>query len=139
MITIVVPGRPIAKKRPRFARVGRGIRTYSDQQAEAKMFVSIAQKQVKKQFAGAVSVSCLFILPRPKSNYGTGKNRHKLKQTAPEHHTVKPDVDNLEKFVLDCLNRVAWRDDGQVVFTMSKKIYEDEKNNPCTIITVEGL
>lgn len=30
-------------------------------------------------------------------------------------HTVKPDLDNLTKALLDALNNIAWHDDAQIV------------------------
>ncbi|MDR1086170.1 MAG: RusA family crossover junction endodeoxyribonuclease [Deltaproteobacteria bacterium] len=40
------------------------------------------------------------------------------------HHTVKPDLDNLDKFVLDCLTRAQyWLDDRQVTRKWTTKDY----------------
>jgi Holliday junction resolvase RusA-like endonuclease len=40
--------------------------------------------------------------------------------------TSKPDIDNLEKSVLDGLNGICWLDDSQVVKTQCEKIYSDK-------------
>lgn len=39
---------------------------------------------------------------------------------------TRPDVDNYAKLVLDALNGIAWKDDGQVYYCASEKIYSDE-------------
>lgn len=39
-------------------------------------------------------------------------------------HTKKPDLDNLEKQLLDCMTRMRfWEDDRQVYMVAKKKIY----------------
>jgi Holliday junction resolvase RusA-like endonuclease len=72
-------------------------------------------------------------MPRPLSHYGTGKNRNKLKSASPEWHSKKPDLDNLVKFVKDCLNGIAWKDDAQVVTLAATKKYDE---NPRTMIEI---
>jgi len=57
----------------------------------------------------------LFLMPRPKSHYRTGKYAGELKLTAPYWHTIKPDIDNLQKAVMDTLSQINfWHDDDLV-------------------------
>lgn len=146
-IKIKILGEPIAKKRPRFTVRGKGpnqyVHVYSDQDRDSIMF----EKQVKYSFnqqqrkrfdkETPLKVVCRFYLKRPLSHYGTGMNAGKLKENAPKYHLVKPDIDNLEKFVLDCLNGVVWADDKQIVSTVSDKIYIDDE--PYTEILIFTL
>jgi len=134
-IKIIIPGKPIAKARPRFARMGKFVRTYSDQESAASYWVQIAIGQIKKPLDGPVKLKAFFYLPRPKSHFGTGRNSGILKSTAPELPTTKPDVDNYVKFALDCLNGLAWKDDGQVYFIGAVKMYGE---NPRTEIEIGG-
>lgn len=62
--------------------------------------------------AGAVWVSIVFRLERPQSHYGTGKNAHRLKPSAPTWPTTKPDIDKLARCTLDALTEVAFEDDS---------------------------
>jgi Holliday junction resolvase RusA-like endonuclease len=134
-MNIVIEGAPIAKKRPRFARRGQFVQTYNDQETEEGKWLLLAKGQVKDLFQGPLKVKMLFAMPRPKGHFGTGKNAAKLKPSAPQQHTKKPDLDNLVKFAKDCLNGVAWRDDSQVFELEARKIYGDR---PRTEIIIEA-
>jgi Holliday junction resolvase RusA-like endonuclease len=134
MIRITIPGKPVAKKRPRFARIGKGVRTYSDQGTDEGRFLLHLMQQVKQPLEGPLWVEMIFCLPRPKGHFGSGRNAGTLKASAPRYPTSKPDLDNLEKFAMDCCNGVAWKDDAQVVRSSSAKVFGD---NPATVIQVK--
>jgi len=118
---IIIKGKPIAKKRPRFARVGRYVKTYNSQETEESRWLWEATHQIDRTYQGPVSMTCDFVFERPKSHFGTGRNSEKLKPSAPTHHVQKPDTDNLLKFVKDCLNGQAYKDDSQVVSLEANK------------------
>ena len=82
-----------------------------------------------------VRVDMVFVLPRPKSHFGTGRNAGKLKQSAPTYPKSRPDIDNYCKWVLDCINGTGgvWKDDSQVVSMSATKIYGEQ---PETIIEI---
>ena len=131
---ITIPGKPISKARPRFARRGKFVVTYNSQETEEGRWLWEAKGQIDQCFEGPLWVSCHFYMVRPKGHYGTGKNAGKLKASAPQYHTVKRyDTDNLLKWVLDCLNGMAWKDDCQVVELYGIKQYSV---NPRTEIKI---
>lgn len=66
-------------------------------------------------FDGAVEMEILFVRPRPRSHFGSGRNAQELKATAPAFPITRPDCDKLSRAVLDALKGIAWRDDAQVV------------------------
>lgn len=115
IMTFTIPGKPIAKKRPKFARRGKYVTTYNDQQTEEGRFIVLLQRQLPSGWVPtdqAIRLSCLFIMPRPKYHYRTNGL---LKPWAEDiKHTSKPDTDNLLKFVKDCCNGMVWKDDSQV-------------------------
>jgi len=75
---------------------------------------------------GAIAIQIGFFLPRPLSHYGTGKNAGVLKANAPEYPTHAPDLDKLERAILDgCTDAGTWLDDAQVVDIISAKRYAD--------------
>lgn len=126
MIEITIPGKPIAKKRPRFARVGKFVKTYNAQETEEGRWILEAKEQLSEPpipSCHGVALKLEFMMPRPKGHYGTGRNAGKLKPSAPKLHLGKPDIDNLEKFAMDCLKGLAWDDDCQVVSVHSTKYY----------------
>ena len=57
------------------------------------------------------------------------------RQTRP---TKRPDLDNLEKAILDALNGTAWSDDSQIVELMSAKWWAMEPGARVIIETVEA-
>jgi Holliday junction resolvase RusA-like endonuclease len=60
-------------------------------------------------------------MPIPK---GTSKKKIiEMTENLTIHHTKKPDIDNLVKFSMDCLNGIAWEDDKQVISLSSYKYY----------------
>ena len=72
---------------------------------------------------GPVALTLLFHRPRPKSHFGTGRNAGRLKASAPEHPTTRPDTLKLARAVEDALTGVIWRDDSQVVRQSLEKRY----------------
>lgn len=64
---------------------------------------------------GPVIITLVFIMPRPKAHYGTGRNSASIKENAPYWHTAKPDLDKLIRCVKDALTGVVYKDDSQVV------------------------
>jgi len=138
MLNLIIPGNPIAKHRPRFARRGKFVTTYSDQETEEGKTFLLVKNQINghKKFTDAVFVRSCFYMPRPKGHYGTGRNSGKLKPSAPEHHIKKPDVDNIVKFYFDILNDLVWNDDSQVISEFSEKKYCNPGEEPRTEIKI---
>ncbi len=130
MPTFTVPGKPYAKKRPRFSRAsGRAFDPAENSKAEASIG-HIAAKLFPAPIMGPVSVEvvCTFACPVSWS---------KKKRAAMIHrpHTQKPDGDNLLKAVKDALNRIAWADDGQVFDARVCKVWGEVDQ---TVVYVEG-
>ena len=138
-IKIVIPGKPIAKSRPRFVRRGEYVITYNAQETEEGRWLLSARGQIPEPIQGPVEMFCEFIFDRPKSHYGTGKNSNKLKPSAPAYHTQKPDTSNLIKWVEDCLNTEAYKDDSQIVELTGIKRWADIGEGAKTVISMIEL
>jgi Holliday junction resolvase RusA-like endonuclease len=123
-----IPGNPLAKKRPRFARRGKFVTTYNAQESEEGKFICLMQSQLNGHDpipAGTpIKLNLIFYMPIPESI-------SKKKLQAGIFHTKKPDLDNLIKFVKDCLNGVVWHDDSQVNDIQASKVYNV---SPSTVI-----
>jgi Holliday junction resolvase RusA-like endonuclease len=68
---------------------------------------------------GALEVSVIFTVPRPKGHYGAKG----LRPSAPAHPTVRPDVTKLLRAVEDACTGIVWRDDSQIVAQHAYKEY----------------
>lgn len=77
-------------------------------------------------FSCPLAVTTIFIMPRPKGHYGTGKNAGKLKLTAPLAHTSKPDVTKLMRSTEDAMTFIVWKDDAANVVASQAKIYGEK-------------
>jgi Holliday junction resolvase RusA-like endonuclease len=132
MIEIEIKGNPIAKARPRFARVGKFVRTYDPQETEESRFLFEVQKQWNRPpIDHPLKVRCSFEMPIPK---GTSGKKRQAMNFDEIKHTKRPDISNLIKFVEDCLNGVVWKDDSFIVYLAGGKFYSDE---PKTLIMIE--
>lgn len=75
----------------------------------------------------AVELRLGFTLIRPLSHWGTGRNAHILKASAPEYPITTPDTDKLIRCVSDAITDARlWRDDAQVVSVVAAKRYGDQ-------------
>jgi Holliday junction resolvase RusA-like endonuclease len=76
---------------------------------------------------GPVLVEIVFFIKRPGYHYGTGRNAGVLRANAPMFVDKKPDVDKLERTVLDALKGAGvYRDDAQVARLTADKRYSDD-------------
>ena len=133
---IIIPGKPISKARPRFFRRGNFVGTYNSQETEEGRWIVLANSQIDgKVTEVAIHLDMTFVLPRPKSHYGTGRNAGKVKPNAPSDPKGRPDIDNYIKFAMDCINGTGkvWKDDSQVVSLTAVKEYGE---TPKTVIEV---
>jgi Holliday junction resolvase RusA-like endonuclease len=115
--TFIIPGKPVAKKRPRFARRGKFVTTYNDQETEEGRFLWEIKSQWKRpQIEGPVSLKANFFFDYPKSM------PNKVVASDPSY-TKKPDLDNLCKFFKDVFNGTVWKDDSLVIAMSATKSY----------------
>lgn len=86
---------------------------------------------------GPVGVEVVFLMPRPKGHYGSGRNAGTLKRTAPCYHVTKPDATKLWRSTEDALTGLVWRDDAQVATQRVFKKYANKA--PGAIIRIFPL
>ena len=136
-IEFTIPGIPIAKKRPRFARRGKFVTTYNDQQTEEGRWLLSAREAFRREGLNEplnvpVTLKMVFYMPIPASVSKKQRALMELNQA----HTKKPDIDNLLKFSLDCLNGELFRDDSLVYAIRAVKRYAAI---PITFITANWV
>ncbi len=115
LFVLNIPMEPVAKGRPRMTKTGHAYTPQKTRSAEAELKWWAAKEAGARRlplFDGPVGLSVAFIFPRPK----TVKRKW---------HTVKPDVDNPCKLLMDSLNGIVWRDDSQVCELTARKSYGD--------------
>lgn len=149
-LTLSFLGPPIPKPSPRarfkfngFNRMGKPvIQTWihNPVTTEMKEYGRVAQEQLQKQNVkqfpvfpdGPVAMKVWFCCPPP-LKYFVNKDRERPKgrflqstigQASPIPVCVKPDDDNLLKFLLDSLKALAWTDDNQVSTITAYKCYD---------------
>jgi Holliday junction resolvase RusA-like endonuclease len=112
--TIVIPGKPQGKDRPRFVRATG--RTYTSKET------LLAEERIRDRWTGLggpvmcgpLSVCITASTPRPKGHYLKGGELSAEGRRHPYPDNQKPDLDNVAKLCLDALNGVAFKDDVQV-------------------------
>lgn len=131
MRSIVIEGKPQPKER---ARVIRGHAYTPTKTAAYEQKVARAwSAKYPDQLEGDIRVSVICSMSIPTSWSGVKKERARRGIIYP---SVRPDLDNLVKAVLDGLNGVAFLDDKQVVELFARKEYADE---PRTLVRIEEL
>lgn len=138
-IRFTVKGNPFGKERPKFARRGNFVQTYTPKntlqhEKEVAAVYMEAAKGGKFEKGRPLDIRIIAYYPIPKSA-SKKKQREML-----EHRlrpTVKPDLDNVAKLVYDALNGVAWYDDNAIVDTQVRKFYSDTPRVEVFIRAVE--
>lgn len=130
-----VPGQPQGKGRPKFARRGNFVKTYTPDKTAS--YESLIKAQYYAAHANAplmggelsVIIMAQFCIPKGKSARLTAAM---LKgDTNP---TKKPDADNIAKVVCDSLNGIAYNDDAQIVYLTVSKCYSDKPGIDVSIV-----
>lgn len=124
--TFEVTGEIVGKARPRMnTYTGKAYTPTKTKNYEYLVKQSFLLKYPNAEvLEGRASVSILALFQVPKST--SKKNSEKMlnKQISP---TKKPDIDNIAKIVLDALNKLAYKDDTQVVELNIAKAYANRE------------
>jgi len=136
-IEFTVLGKPHHQQRHRHFKRANFSGTYDPSKEDKKDFLWVAEGfKPDTPFECPIELTIDLFFPRPKFHYRTGKYSGVLKDNAPMWHTVRPDTDNLAKFVMDSLNKKFWKDDSYISVLIVFKRYSE---NPRTEITIETL
>ena len=130
---IIVDCPPVPKGRPRFTRSGIAYTPSNTRQYEdiVRLYARTAKIHA---LTGDIRAVICFYMPIPKS---WSKRKKQLAINGDIKPSVKPDIDNLCKAVLDALNGgIAYHDDKQIVELHLSKMYSD---HPRTEIELEEL
>lgn len=121
-----IPGEPRGKGRPRFARTGKYVRTYTDDKTVAyENLVRVSYCNAGGPMFPKDAALCLSVIVYMKIPESTSKKRKALMLSDEIRPTKKPDADNILNAILDGLNTVAYHDDAQIVDLYVRRYYSD--------------
>jgi len=125
-ITFTIPGPPHGKGRPRFARRGNFVATYTDAKTasyeDQVRFYALQAMGSSEPLKTALEAFIYIRLPVPKSY---PKKRAEACLNGSEWPCKKPDWDNVAKSICDAMNSIIFVDDSQIVECHVRKVYAE--------------
>jgi Holliday junction resolvase RusA-like endonuclease len=119
---IEIPGQPTGKGRPIRGK-GKTMRTPENTLSyESKVWWEWHSKHPNISLAGPLKIHISAFYKIPKSVSKASKIAMQEDRLKP---TIKPDIDNIAKIILDGLNGTAYMDDKQVVELLVTKTYSE--------------
>lgn len=111
-----------------------------DWMADVRQHAAAAMAAHRTSLAeGPIAVEVTFFVLRPNGHFGSGKNGHLLKPSAPEYPTTKPDLTKLWRATEDSLTGIVWKDDAQVVWQHTRKAFVHASQVPGVKVEVFSL
>lgn len=126
---IDVPGQPVGKGRPRFARLPKGVKAYTPKKTK-DYEQRVSWLTPYRPTSGPIRVEIVAIFKRPKSMSRKKDPAHRIL------HTKKPDLDNVIKSAIDGISGRAMEDDSQVCRIEGEKWYAAKSEEPHTEINI---
>ena len=123
-VTFKVEATPVGKGRPKFARRGNFVSTYTP--TKTRDYEDLIREAAKQAMGSSeplktpVAAYIYITVPIPQSY---SKKRSKACLDGSERPCKKPDLDNILKCFLDAMNNIVYDDDTQVVSLHSTKVY----------------
>jgi len=124
MVTYQVEGNPVGKGRPKFARRGNFVSTYTP--TKTRDYEDLIKDAARKAMGSnelletPVTVAIYITVPIPQSY---SKKRTEACLSGSERPIKKPDIDNVAKCFLDAMNEIVYKDDTQVLTLHISKVY----------------
>lgn len=129
---MIIEGAPVSQARMKYSKRGNFVRVYDPREKEK----AIIRHQIIEAFQDSNKfhhpvISFLFHMPIPSSST---KKQKKLLESGFQKHEKKPDVDNLIKLYLDCMDGICFDGDQKVMLGFGLKLYHTE---PKTVIIID--
>jgi Holliday junction resolvase RusA-like endonuclease len=126
VVTFTVDGDPVPKGRPRFARRGQFVQTYTDAKTiDYETHVAMKARQAigsSEPLEGALTVFMYLRYAIPAS-YSKRRKEACLRGV---EYPKKIDIDNVYKSITDAMNGIVYVDDSQIVEAHITKVYAEE-------------
>ena len=126
-VTFKVEATPVGKGRPKFARRGNFVSTYTP--TKTRDYEDLIREAAKQAMGSSepletpVTLYLYIRVPIPKS---CTKKRLEAIQNGSEKPIKKPDASNILKSVEDGMNGVVYKDDSQIVNIHVTKVYSSQ-------------
>ncbi len=121
-----IPGPVTGKGRPRIntytCRAYTPNKTKEYEELAKQYFILKYPRHIPIEGRVKVSIIAYFKIPK-----GTNKKNEELMLNGIISPTKKPDIDNIEKIVLDAMNTLAFKDDNQITKLEIEKVYSEEE------------
>lgn len=124
MISLTIPGEPVAKGRPRVTKTGITYTPAKTQGYENLIKMCYMEQCNNVRLEGQLFAIVIAYFQIPKS---ASKKKAKQMEEREIRPTKRPDIDNVIKAIFDALNKLAYDDDSQIVSLRVEKLYS---NNP---------
>lgn len=136
-INFTVMGEPKGKGRPRFCRnTGHAITPKDTVNYETLVKMEYTQACGDQMFPDDamldMRIKAYYSIPKSAS-----KKRHAAMLSGDIRPTKKPDMDNVIKIIADSLNKIAYRDDTQIVDCQVRKFYSEKPRVEVMIQTID--
>jgi Holliday junction resolvase RusA-like endonuclease len=130
-------GEPKGKGRPRFCRnTGHAITPKDTVNYETLVKMEYTQACGEQMFPDDamldMRIKAYYSIPKSAS-----KKRHAAMLSGDIRPTKKPDMDNVIKIIADALNKIAYRDDTQIVDCQVRKFYSEKPRVEVMIQTID--
>jgi len=123
-VFFTIYGEPVAKGRPKFARRGNFVHTYTPPKTktyeEEVHYMAACAMGASKPLEGAVE-AYIYITHSIPASYS--KKRKEACLSGLEKHLKKPDCDNTAKAVIDGMAGVVMKNDSQITSLHITKVY----------------
>jgi Holliday junction resolvase RusA-like endonuclease len=126
IVTYQVEGNPVGKGRPKFARRGNFVSTYTP--TKTRDYESLIKQAAFKAMGNSAPLEtpmsvAIYITVKTSSSFSKKTRQEAINGLIKP--TKKPDADNIAKCFLDAMNGVVYKDDSQVCTLHIKKVYGD--------------
>jgi Holliday junction resolvase RusA-like endonuclease len=135
LLSITIPGVPVAKGRPRVTSAGKFPRVYTP--AKTRRYEDLIRCEAVSAMNGDKPLEepvCLSVTAYVQPPKSLSKKRRQEAIDGTLKPSTRPDVDNYAKAALDGCNAIIFRDDSLVTDLIVRKRYSER---PRLVITVE--
>jgi len=129
-IVLIIPGIPTPQPRPRFFMKGTKLCVFDPAKKDKLRDALVIQRQLAR-LDGFQPLDCDLVV-----SISFQYMKKATRKASTHYRNNPPDIDNLLKYYLDCMNKVVYIDDRLVCAVQGEKIYSKVTR---TVISIKGL